>query len=256
MNKKLGLFLFTIICLVSVGNSQSLKKLFGTKNDTTKNKSTQKGKSILDLIPQTNSGLSSIDVAAGLKEALSKGVEKGTAQLSAPDGFLANAAVKILLPSEAKKVEATLRSAGFGKQVDQAITSMNRAAEDAAKSAAPIFLQAVKNMSFADAIGILKGGDTAATAYLRKLTLVPLTNAFRPVVDSSLAKTDAKKYWNKLFSTYNMFSKEKINTDLSGYVTEKATAGIFLQLAQEEINIRKNPAARTSDLLKKVFNNK
>jgi hypothetical protein len=169
---------------------------------------------------------------------------------------LGNAAVKILMPPEARKVEETLRKFGLGSQVDQAITSMNRAAEDAAKSAAPIFVNAIKSMTIEDAFGILRGGDTAATAYLRRQTTSPLTEAFRPVIDKSLAKVDATKYWNTVFSTYNRFSKEKVNTDLPAWVTERALSGIFLQLAQEEAEIRKNPAARTSELLKKVFGSK
>src|SRR5437868_11611621 len=125
--------------------------------------------------------LTTDDVISGLKEALNNGVNNGTAKLSAVNGFFANAAVKILMPPEAEKVEKTLRSIGLGKEVDNAILSMNRAAEDAAKSAAPIFLSAIKQMSISDAWGILRGGDTAATAYLRKTTTVSLTNAFRPV---------------------------------------------------------------------------
>lgn len=199
------------------------------------------------------SSLSTTDVVSGLKEALSNGVNTGTAKLSAVDGFFANAAVKILIPPDAQKVERTLRSVGMGKQVDEAILSMNRAAEDATKSAAPIFLDAIKQMSIEDAWGILRGGDTAATAYLRKTTTAPLTIAFKPVIESSLQKVDATKYWNTVFSNYNKFSLHKINPDLSAYVTDKALSGIFYEIAQQEIQIRKDPVARTTDLLKKVF---
>ncbi len=219
---------------------------------------TAQAQSPLDLLkkvtkPKSGDSLSTNDIASGLKEALSNGVTKGTSKLSAVDGFLKDAAIKILLPPEAEKVEKTLRGIGLGKQVDDAIVSMNHAAEDAAKSAAPIFLNAIKGMSITDAWGILKGGDTAATAYLRSKTNASLIEAFKPVIDQSLAKTGATKYWNTLFSSYNKFSFKKINPDLSSYVTEKALSGIFYEVALQETQIRKDPVARTSDLLQKVF---
>jgi APA family basic amino acid/polyamine antiporter len=197
----------------------------------------------------------STDIANGLKEALTKGAVNSTNLLSKPDGFFANAAIKILLPPEAKKIENTLRNLGMGKQVDDAILSMNRAAEDACKNATPIFTNAIKQMTVTDAMGILKGSDTAATAYLQQKTSTELTASFRPVIEKSLESTDATKQWNSLVSTYNKFSLKKINPDLAGYVTEKSLSGIFTQIAIEEQNIRKNPVARTSDLLKKVFGN-
>ena len=193
------------------------------------------------------------DIAAGLKEALTIGATKGAAALSATDGFFKNAALKILLPPEAAKIERTLRSVGMGKQVDEAILSINRAAEDACKTAAPIFTNAIKQMTVTDAIGILKGADTAATAYLKRTTSAPLTSAFKPVIDSSLQKTDATKHWTSLVNAYNKFSFQKLNPSLSDYVTEKALTGIYSQIALEEKNIRQNPAARATDLLKKVF---
>ena len=202
-------------------------------------------------------GLSSDDIVAGLKEALSQGTKKSTDKLSGVDGFFKDAAVKILLPPEAAKVEKTLRGAGFGKQCDDAILSLNRAAEDAAKSAAPIFWNAIKGMSVQDGLGILKGADTAATGYLRKSTSTQLTAAFHPVIDSSLQKTGATKYWKILFDTYNKIPlTQKVNSDLSGYATQKALDGVFFYVAQEEKNIRSNPAAQVTDLLKKVFGGK
>ena len=193
------------------------------------------------------------DIAAGLKEALTIGATKGAAALSSTDGFFKNAALKILLPPEAAKIERTLRSVGMGRQVDEAILSINRAAEDACKTAAPIFTNAIKQMTVTDAIGILKGADTAATAYLKRTTSAPLTSAFKPVIDSSLQKTDATKHWTSLVNAYNKFSFQKLNPSLSDYVTEKALTGIYSQIALEEKNIRQNPAARATDLLKKVF---
>lgn len=198
-------------------------------------------------------GLSAETIASGLKEALQVGTERGAAKLSAADGFFKDAAIKILMPAEAQKVEQKLRGIGLGSQVDKAILSMNRAAEDASRSAAPIFVNAIKQMSIQDAVGILRGGDFAATDYLKGKTTANLTEAFRPVIELSLAKMDATKHWNTVFSTYNKFSTEKVNTDLSAYVTEKALAGIFHEVALEEQKIRKDPMAQTTDLLKKVF---
>ncbi len=200
--------------------------------------------------------LSTGTVIDGLKEALNKGINDGTKQLSAVDGFFTNAALKILMPPEAEKVESSLRKIGMGKQVDDAILNMNRAAEDACKTAAPIFINSIKNMNFADAFGILRGGDNAATTYLQKQTNTELTNAFRPVIETALDKIDATKHWNTIFSNYNRFSFNKVNPDLAAYVTEKALSGIFIQLAIEEQKIRKDPAAQTTELLKKVFGGK
>lgn len=201
----------------------------------------------------TTGGLSTNDIIAGLKEALALGAERSSNKLSAMDGFFKDAAIKILLPQEAQKVEKTLRDLGMGSLVDKAVLSINRAAEDAAKSAAPIFVNAVKSMTINDALGILKGSDTAATSYLKSKTTVALTNAFKPVIEKSLAKVNATKYWGDLFTAYNKFATNKVNTDLSAFVTERALSGIFYQVGQEEKAIRKDPVARTTDILKKVF---
>ncbi len=234
--------------------AQGLKGLI--KKATTKDSTATK--SVLDQIGGSSSkGLTSSDVASGLKEALQIGAQQASNKLSSVDGFLGNAAIKILLPPEVQKVEKTLRSMGMEKQVNDAITSMNRAAEDAAKSAAPIFIDAIKGMSINDAFGILKGGDSAATKYLQGKTTDQLTNAFKPIIQQSLDKVDATKYWNTLATTYNKVPMvKKVNTDISSYVTEKALSGIFYQVAQEELKIRKNPVAQTTDLLKKVFGSK
>ena len=203
----------------------------------------------------TGSALSNDDIVAGLKEALSVGAKNSANKLSSVDGFFANAAIKVLMPPEAKKVETALRTAGMGKLVDNAILSMNRAAEEASKSAAPIFVNAITSMSFTDALNILKGSDTAATGYLRGKTVAALTSAFRPVIDTALSKTAATSYWKTVFDAYNKLPTtfNKINPDLAGYVTEKSLSGMFFQVAQEEQKIRKDPAARVSDILKKVF---
>jgi Protein of unknown function (DUF4197) len=209
----------------------------------------------LFLLSANAQGLGSGDIADGLKQALTIGAKKSADRLSAVDGFFKDAAVKILWPPEAQKVEKTLRNLGMGQMVDNAILSMNRAAEDASKSAAQIFIDAIKSMSIGDAVGILRGPDTAATIYLKKTTTPQLTVSFKPVIDASLKKTDATKYWKDVFDTYNKLPTtfKKVNPDLTAYATQKAIDGIFFYVAVEEKNIRKNPAAQATDLLKKVF---
>lgn len=244
--------------LISVNaQAQSLRDLMKGKGKSDTAKSNNSGDLLSKINKAIGSGnnLSTSEVVEGLKAALDQGVTKGVQQLSAVDGYLGNAAVKILMPPEAKKVESTLRGIGLGKQVDQAITSMNRAAEDAAKSAAPIFITAIKNMTITDAVGLLSGNEDAITQYLKAQTSEALTKAFKPIIDTSLGKTDATKYWNTVFTNYNRIATEKINPDLTSYVTEKALSGLFGQIALEEANIRKNPAARGSEILKKVFAN-
>lgn len=201
-------------------------------------------------------GLSTTEIASALKQALEVGAQNSSGKLSAVDGFFKDAAIKILLPAEAQKVEKTLRDLGMSSLVDKAILSVNRAAEDAAKSAAPIFIDAIKTMTIQDALGILKGGDFAATNYLKTKTTTALTTAFKPVIESSLSKVGATRYWGDVFNTYNKFATNKINPDLSGFVTEKAIGGIFYQVSLEEQKIRKDPVARVTDLLKKVFGSK
>lgn len=215
----------------------------------------KKAGSILSKNSSSSGGLSSAEIVSGLKEALSLGAEKSSDKLSAKDGFFKDAAVKILLPKEVQDVQSKLRMLGMGKLVDNAVLSMNRAAEDASKAAAPIFLSAIKQMTVTDALNILRGADTSATGYLRKSTTNELTGSFKPVIEESLQKVDATKYWKDLFTAYNRFSSTPVDTDISNYVTSKALDGIFHYVAQEEINIRKNPAGRVTDVLRKVFGN-
>ncbi|HYK47085.1 MAG TPA: DUF4197 domain-containing protein, partial [Parafilimonas sp.] len=151
-------------------------------------------------------------VVEGLKEALTIGTQNATKQLSAVDGFFANAAIKVLMPPEANNVEKTLRQIGMGSLVDKTILSLNRAAEDATKSATPIFVDAIKQMTINDAVGILGGGDSAATVYFKQKTTPALTAAFSPVIKQSLDKVDATKYWSQTFSVYNKFSTKRVNT--------------------------------------------
>ena len=200
------------------------------------------------------SSLTSSDIAAGLKEALSVGIDKGSKQASATDGYFKNPLIKILFPPEAQKVEAQLRKLGFNKQVDEFELSLNRSAEDAAKKAKPVFIKAITQMTIPDAINILRGDSTAATQYLRKSSGQQLVTEFTPVIDSTLRKNNATKYYSELVGIYNQIPfVQKVNPNLTQYATNKAVDGLFLLVAQQEKSIRDNPAARVTDLLKKVF---
>ena len=197
---------------------------------------------------------SSLEINSGIKEALEKGIGISTERLSLQDGFLGNLDVKILFPQEAKNVEKTLRSLGLGSMCDQVILSLNRAAEDAAKEAKPIFVDAIKQMSFADVQKILLGKQNAATTYFQGTTNTALQTRFSPIINTSLKKVDATKYWSDLITQYNKVPfVKKVNTDLTSYVTQKAIEGLFVEIAKEELKIRENLSARTSPLLQKVF---
>jgi hypothetical protein len=204
---------------------------------------------------QSFKDLSSSDITSGLRQALQAGTKTAASRLSAPNGFFDNALIKILMPPEAKKVESTLRNMGMSAQVDNTIRSMNRAAEDASAKAAPIFIDAISNMSIEDGLKILRGGNDAATQYLKMKTSAALTTAFRPVVNASLDKVGATKYWADIFGTYNKLPMtfKKVNPDLPAYVTERALNGLFIAIAEEESKIRSNPAARNTEMLQKVF---
>jgi hypothetical protein len=215
----------------------------------------KKATSIFSKNTSESTGLSKTEIVSGLKEALSRGAQKSSAKLSMTDGFFKDAAVKILLPKEVQNAENKMRALGMGKLIDNAVLSMNRAAEDASRQAAPIFLAAIQKMTIEDALNILKGSDTAATSYLRGATTPRLIAAFRPIVEESLQKVKATKYWNDVFKTYNRFTDKPVDTDINSYVTTQALNGLFYYVAQEEENIRKNPAARVNDILKKVFAN-
>lgn len=213
-------------------------------------------KSIMDSVGSaTNGNLTNADVVQGLKEALKVGTDSAAFHLASLDGFYKDALVKILMPPEAQNVEKTLRSVGLGSVVDKAVLSMNRAAEDASKYVGNIFLNAIKQMTIQDAFGILRGGNTAATNYLKQKTTAQLTTSFTPIISKSLENTNATKYWKDVFSAYNRFSSKPVNTDLTAYVTQKALDGLFYKIGLEEQQIRNDPAARITDILKKVFAN-
>lgn len=203
-------------------------------------------------------GLTEAEAGQGIREALGQGLVKAVLQLNKEDGFFKDALYKILLPPDAKKIENTLRDLGMGKMVDKAILQINRGAEDAAGFAKDIFVDAVKRMTLGDAIGLVRNGDTSATHFFREKTTDKLMAAFLPVIKSSLDKVEATKYYGDIVTRYNNFPTtfKKINPDLPGFVTSKATDALFNLVAKEEKNIRENFAARTTDILKKVFGQK
>lgn len=213
---------------------------------------------VLSQLPKVNNPAGSVteeEAGSGIKEALSQGLVKAALQLNTTDGFFKSDVYKILLPPDAKKVESTLRSLGMNKMVDNAILQINRGAEDAAGAAKPIFVDAIKQMTLTDALNLVKGGDTSATHYFRIKTTEKLVAAFLPIIKASLEKVDATKYYGDMVNTYNKFPTtfKKVNPDLPSFVTLKATEALFDLVAKEEKNIRVNPVARTTDLLKKVF---
>jgi hypothetical protein len=190
----------------------------------------------------------------GLKAALKAGTDLASNNLGAVDGFLANAAVKILFPPEAKKVESTLRSIGMNKVCDDVIVSVNRAAESAVVEAKPIFAAAITSMSIQDAIGILTGGQNSATEYLKNSSGQALMQKFQPIIKSNLDKANATKYWGDVMGAYNNVPfVQKVNPDLTQFVTQKAIDGIFMMVAQEELKIRQNPTARIGSIIQDVF---
>lgn len=198
--------------------------------------------------------LTSDDVAAGLKEALIKGISNGSDLASQMDGYFKNEAIKILFPPDVKRVEEKLRQIGLGNEVDKFVMTLNRGAEDAAKEAKPIFISAIRSMTIQDAWGILKGEQDAATQYLKRTTSAQLKEKFSPVIQNSLDKVNATKYYGDLVGTYNKIPfVDKVNPDLNDYATDKAIEGLFVMVANEEKDIRQNPMARTTDLLKRVF---
>ena len=246
------IFLLQILIVLVYGNlsAQGIGGIL--KKATTKDSTGKNGISKLFTKSSSNS-LSNDDIIAGLKEALRVGTDSSCKKLSRSNGFFGDAAIKLLMPTEAQNVEKQLRSVGLGNLVDKAILSMNRAAEDAANGVGDIFWTSIKQMSIQDGVQILNGNDIAATTYLQKTTTSELIKKFKTVIDASLIKTDATKYWKDVFSNYNRFSKDKVNPDLTAYVTERALAGLFLNIGLQEQKIRKDPSAQVTGILKKVF---
>jgi hypothetical protein len=205
----------------------------------------------------TTPKLTNEEVISGLKEALSVGIKNSVNLTSVTDGFNGNSLIKLPFPQDAIKVRQKALEWGLDGQVEKFETTLNRAAEEASKEALPIFVDAIKNMTVSDGFNILNGGDGAATSYLKNQTTAQLTAAFRPKVEAAIAKVKLTDYWNPIITKYNsamtITGGEKLNPDLNAYVTEKAISGLFLMVAQEENKIRKDPMARVTDLLQKVF---
>jgi hypothetical protein len=202
-----------------------------------------------------NNNNGGVDISAGIREALKVGTQKAASTLHKPDGFFGNQLIKILLPPEVRPVETQLRSMGFGKQCDNLVRSLNRAAEDAAGQAGPIFVRAITTMSITDGVNIVRGGNRAATDFLQRTTNSALTEAMRPIIGTSLDKVGASKAWRELFTLYNRLpiARKKVNPDLVGYVTERSLNGLFMTVADEEAKIRANPAGQANNLIKNVF---
>ena len=212
-----------------------------------------------DIDKSINSGkpLSNQEIIDGLKEALNFGSKNASTSAAKVDDYFKHPVIRIPFPPEAAAMESKLRSLGMNKQVDDFILTVNRAAEEAAKQSAPIFIDAVKGMTITDGINILRGADTAATGFLRQKTSAQLQSRFTPVVHSATQKVDVTRYWNPLITTYNKIPfVTKLNPDLDAYITQRALQGLFYLVAQEEIKIRKEPSARVTALLQKVFGSK
>ena len=211
---------------------------------------------VVNQLPQTgNTGVLGNDqIAMGLRQALDLGIEKQVSKLTQVDGFYKNDLVKILLPQELQKVDKALRDIGLSKLADEGLKVLNRAAEDAVKEATPIFVDAVKGITFADARNILLGSDNAATQYLTGKTETALYNKFKPVINNSFSKVGADKVWSNLINKYNSIPfTSDVNPDLTDYVTSEALEGVYTMIAVEEKEIRTKLSSRTTDLLKKVF---
>lgn len=211
--------------------------------------------SVVDSLPQQGGGiLNNTDIAAGLRQALDLGIEKQVAKLTKTDGFYRNELVKILLPAELQKVDKGLRDIGLGNLADEGLKVLNRAAEDAVKEATPIFVNAVKDITFGDAKNILLGTDDAATQYLNSKTQTSLYDKFHPVINNSFAKVGADQIWTNLINRYNAIPfTSNVNPDLTDYVTAEALKGVYTMIAVEEKEIRNTVGARSTDLLRKVF---
>jgi hypothetical protein len=234
-------FIFFFLMLIASNTFAQLDKILNS------------AKKVLD----PSKPLTTAEVTNGLKEALVNGVSKGTDLTSKLDGYYKNPEIKIPFPQDVKMVETKLRALGMGKEVDKFVVTLNRGAEEAAKEAKPIFIAAIKQMTIDDAFAILKGQPDAATQYLKKTTTAQLKEKFKPIVQASLDKVQATKYYGDLVNNYNRIPFiTKVNPNLNDYATDMAIQGLFTMIAKEEKSIRQDPAARTTDLLKKVFGSK
>jgi len=209
---------------------------------------------VVNQLPQQGGVIGNTQIASGLREALDLGIDKQVTKLTQTDGFFKNDLVKILLPEELQKVDKALRDIGLSKLADEGLKVLNRAAEDAVKEATPIFIDAVKGITFADAKNILLGNNDAATQYLTSKTQTALYDKFNPVIKNSFSKVGADEIWSNLINKYNSIPfTNNVNPDLTDYVTGEALKGVYTMIAVEENEIRTKLSSRTTDLLKKVF---
>ena len=234
--KKITIIAISILTLVSCAEMTTVMEQVNTATGT------------------STPALTNDEVIRGLREALTIGTNNSSSLTSKLDGFYKNPEIFIPFPPEALKVKEKVEQLGMKKQVDEFVMTLNRAAETATLEAAPIFVSAIKEMTIADGFAILRGNDNAATQYLKDKTTAQLKVKFNPVVKNAIQKVEVTKYWNPIINTYNKVPfVEKMNPDLEDYVTTKAMDGLFLMIAKEESKIRKDPMARVTDLLKKVF---
>lgn len=209
---------------------------------------------VVNQLPQTSGVLGNTEIASGLRQALDLGIDKQVTKLTQTDGFFKNDLVKILLPEELQKVDKALRDIGLSSLADEGLKVLNRAAEDAVKEATPIFVDAVKDITFADAKNILLGSNDAATQYLTTKTETALYAKFNPVIKNSFGKVGADQIWSNLITKYNALPfTSDVNPDLTDYVTGEALKGVYTMIAVEETEIRTKVSSRSTDLLKKVF---
>jgi hypothetical protein len=209
---------------------------------------------VVDSLPQSTDVLSNTDIASGLRQALDMGIDKQVTKLTQTDGFFKNDLVKILLPEELQKVDDALRKIGLSSLADEGLKVLNRAAEDAVKEATPIFVNAVKDITFDDAKNILLGEDNAATSYLTAKTQTELYSKFKPVINNSFSKVGADQIWTNLITKYNSIPlTNNVNPDLTDYVTNEALKGVYTMIAVEEKEIRTKVSSRSTDILRKVF---
>ncbi|WP_191860357.1 DUF4197 domain-containing protein [Hanstruepera ponticola] len=227
--------LMALICIVSITSCSELQQ-------------------VINELPENTTGVSNLEIASGLREALDQGIDKQVSKLTQTDGYYKNELVKILLPEELQKVDKALRDIGLGNLADEGLKVLNRAAEDAVGEATPIFVDAVKGITFNDAKNILLGDDKAATTYLESRTQTSLYNKFHPVINNSFAKVGADDIWANLINRYNAIPfTNNVNPDLTDYVTQEALEGVYKMIAVEEKEIRTKLSSRTTDLLRKVF---
>jgi hypothetical protein len=249
------IFLLIALFSFSVANSQTLAEKLKRKKDSLEKVAKEKANAVIS--GTTAPKLTNEEVIQGLREALTVGTNSASSLASKADGYLKNPRLFIPWPEEAQDMKAKLLKMGMKKKIDDFETSLNRAAEEAAKNAAPVFIDAIKNMSLADGFAILRSNDTAATNYLRKTTYSPLETQFLPIVKEAINKVKVTSYWKPLATTYNKLpGVKKQNPDLDKYVTNKAINGLMILIADEEVKIRKDPMARVNDILKKVFGSK